>query len=627
MDYLGVCFDEGLVGNRIGFDIELYNEELACVGLGYVATEAMCINFINGQGDRFDINQEDAIMREIARLLSHNGIRKVGQNLAFDSNFMLSRYGIPVHSIDDTMIAQRILMPDYPIGLDFITSIWTDMPYYKGEGKRFYKGVGGWDTFWTYNCNDVMACLEAFPKQLRSIEQQGNLSTYRRTRKVVEPLVFMMANGIKIDVEALCEEYDVEGEVVECLRSQLCKLAGHELNANSPKQLSQYFYQEKGEKPYVFKGKETTDELAMKRLSRKGYKEAKLVLDIRGTVKNRSTYLNPEKVDKDGRMRCSYNPVGTKFSRLSSSENIFGTGNNLQNQPHEVLKFFVADTDYIIYSIDLSQAENRIVAYVGQIEPMIEAFETNKDVHSLTGSLISGKSYDLIIKEDKENVYCPLGGGDKTWRFWGKKANHGLNYDLGYKTFALYYEISERDAKIIVERYHTVYPGVRQGFHKVVRDQLSLNRTVTNLMGRKTLFMGEWGESLFKEAYSCIPQGTVGDIINERGINYIYYNQHIFKPVKLIMQVHDSIAFQIPLFCSWTEHAEMLLSIRESLETPLKVHGREFIIPADLSIGFNLYKKEMKELKGSKFPNTVEELSANLETIHKELSNDRQKSE
>ena len=358
----------------------------------------------------------------------------------------------------------------------------------------------------------------------------------------------------------------------------------------------------------------------MKRLARKGVKEADYVLQIRRLSKLRSTYLDPQKVDPDGRMRCAYNPVGTLFSRLSSSTNIFGTGNNLQNQPHEVLRYFVADDGYIIYSIDLAQAENRIVAYVGRVDTMIEAFEKRLDLHSLTGALIANKPYQEVIDEDRAGVNCHLGSGDKTWRFWGKKANHGLNYDLGYRKFALYYEIPENDGRFIVEKYHTAYPGVRNGYHQYVRQQLANGRVITNLLGRRTLLLDEWGDRLFKKGYSCIPQGTVGDIINERGLNYVYYDQEKFKDLWLLLQVHDSIGFQLPLSIGWEAHAKILLDIKKSLETPLNAHGIEFVIPADISMGYNLYKGDMKEIKGLDCPTDIPTMSKLLEDKNEGLN-------
>ncbi len=69
-------------------------------------------------------------------------------------------------------------------------------------------------------------------------------------------------------------------------------------------------------------------------------------------------------------------------------------------------------------------------------------------------------------------MMCPLGNGDQTHRYWGKKGNHGLNYDLGYKSFALKYELPENQAKVLVDRYHQIYPGVRQ-MHAWIRAKLA----------------------------------------------------------------------------------------------------------------------------------------------------------
>jgi DNA polymerase I-like protein with 3'-5' exonuclease and polymerase domains len=256
---------------------------------------------------------------------------------------------------------------------------------------------------------------------------------------------------------------------------------------------------------------------------------------------------------------------------------------------------------------------------------MIEAFETGLDVHSLTASLISGLPYQRMIDEDKAAIYCQLGSGDKSWRFWGKKANHGLNYNLGYRKFSLTYEIPENDGKFIVEKYHRAYPEVREVYHKYVIQQLSNGRTITNLMGRRTMLLDEWGDRLFNKGFSCIPQGTVGDVINERGLEYIYYNPDRFSPVRLLMQVHDSINFEIPLNIGFEEHARILLDIKRSLETPLITpHGHEFVIPADISMGYNLYKdKHMRDIKASKCPADILSLAAMLENINEELTSKR----
>mgnify|MGYP006278963627 CR=1 FL=1 len=618
MEFLYHCITEGTNGKTIYYDLEVYNEEVSCISFSVDKHEAISIPFISPHGPYFPINQEAEIWKLIATILENPTLRKGGQNIGFDAHFLLRKYGIKAKNLDDTMVAEQIILPDYPKGLDFITSIWTDHPYYKDEGKRWFKVGGTWEQLWHYNGTDSIICTEAFPNQWKSIVSQGNSRTYERQRLLIEPLVFMQEHGIRVDVEGMRTLRDEYLERIDNLQEQLNELAGKPLNPNSPDQLKKYFYIEKGYDPYKFKGSITTNDLAMKRLSRKGCKEADIVRNIRSLRKLVGNYLNLDKIDSDNRIRCSYNPVGTRYSRISSSESIFGTGMNMQNWPHDMLKYLLPDEGYVFYSFDLSQAENRIVAYVGRIRQMIDAFESGKDVHSLTGALISGKDPEEVKLEDKQDIKCSLGDGSKTWRFWGKKANHGLNYDLGFKTFALYYEIPERDAKFIVDRYHQVYPGVRQGFHSFVKQQLSKNRTLENLMGRRTIFLDQWGDNLLKEAYSCIPQGTTGDVINERGIIYTYYNQNQFRPLSLLNQVHDSTGFQLPLSLPWIEHARMLMDVKKELETPLTTHyGDTFVVPADLTVGCSLWKEgHGEELKSTQIPDDLESFAHLLEQTY-----------
>jgi len=493
------------------------------------------------------------------------------------------------------MVAQNTLFPDYPKGLNFICTMYTDIPYYKDEGKKWFKVGGSWRTLWQYNATDSAVCAEAGPNQDVDLKRQGNLEAYERQRKIIEPLVYMQERGIRVDVEGMKKMGEDYAQKIDETTDQLRKAVGYDINPNSPKQLADYFYSKRGLPAYRKRGGGvTTDDTALKRLTRKGIGEATLVRQIREYTKAHSNYLNTEKVDADGRIRCSYNPAGTRFSRISSSENIFGTGMNMQNWPHTLLRFLLFDEGYVGYTVDLSQAENRQVAYIGQVIKMIDAFETGKDVHRLTASMLFMKPYDEISDEPGSAI---IGGGHHSERFWGKKSNHSLNYDIGYKTFALVNEIQENQAKWIIDHYHMGYPEIRNNFHAGVKRQLAKDRTLTNLMGRKTLFLDVWDDSLWKAGYACVPQGTTGDIINERGLNYIYYNQDDFGPVELLTQVHDSISFQIPLSVSWEAHCNILRLIKWSLETPLEVHDREFVIPADFVMGLNFRKEEGIELK------------------------------
>ena len=262
------------------------------------------------------------------------------------------------------------------------------------------------------------------------------------------------------------------------------------------------------------------------------------------------------KLDEDGRMRCSFNPVGTEQGRISSSKTIRGTGANLQNQPPETQAMMLADPDCILINQDLGQAENRVVAYIAGEHRMINAFEKGIDIHKQTGSLISEVPIEEVTDEQRSD---------------GKKANHGLNYDLGYKSFALIYQMPEKQAKFIVDRYHSVYPGVRQ-WHNSVREELSRQaRTLVNCYGRKRVFLDRWGHELFKVAYSYCPQSTVAEKMNQDGVLFIYDRQDLFPEVQFLNTIHDSIRYQVPISVGYERNREVILCL--------------FFIPLYIAIG------------------------------------------
>ncbi len=579
----------------VAVDIEVMGTEVSCISIAHTPQSSMSIPFVRGTASYYTEEEEGNIWRALARLFENRSVTKAFQNGVFDYTFMFRRYGICIAPIVDTMIGQAITYPDFPKGLDFITSVYTREPYYKDEGKKWFKMGGSESEFYRYNAKDSAVCLEAWPIIEQVAEKQGNLDTVQQQTRLVEPLVYMHTRGMRVDKQGLEEASARAEERLGTLSEELNRLVGYEINANSTKQLQKLFYIDRGEKPYISRktGSITVDGDALKRLARKGYKEASVVLEIRHWTKLKSTYLDVV-LDKDNRLRCAFNPVGTTSGRLSSSEDIFGVGTNTQNLPEEFKEFIIADNDTVLFNVDLSQAENRVVAYISPEPAMINAFETGIDVHRQTAALIFNKPIDQISDEVGSST---IGNGSMSERFWGKKSNHSLNYDLGYKSFALVTEIPEADARFIVDRYHMAYPGVRQ-YHAWVRDRLGRGRMLENPFGRRRTFSDRWGDQLFKEAYSWIPQSTVADKINRQGLLYAYYNQEQCAPIDILNQVHDSIVFQCNFVKhTWEEIANAILCLKKSLETPIVWKGTSFVIPAEFEMGIRLSKKGLRKVK------------------------------
>lgn len=608
--YLNSCHDLPL----LGFDIEVVNEEVSCISVAKNPYDVISIPFYAEGRDHFTVDQEIAVWKELTSLLENPNIVKVGHNIAFDSTFLFIKYGIRTTNMKDTMILSSICYPDFPKGLDFVTSICTKEPYYKDDGKKWFRFGGSIHDFWLYNAKDSAVCIESLPVLEAEAQRQGNEATVERQTSILPSLVYMQGRGIKVDkvgMDKAAKEY--EWRIGE-LQEELNKTAGQVLNANSSKQLIAYFYGTKGIKPYMNRatGNVSVDAMALKRMSKKGIKEAQLILEMRHLIKIKSTYFEME-LDDDNRIRCSFNPVGTENGRLSSSKTIFGKGGNMQNLPPEMLRFLVADPGCFLYNIDLSQAENRIVAYISPEPNMISAFEQKIDIHRKTAGLIFGKPWEEISDEKGS---ASIGGGLRSERDWGKSANHGLNYDLSYRAAALIWEVPDNEAKYIVDRYHAVYPGVRQ-MHAWVRAQLNKNRTLTNCLGRRRLFTGRWGDELFKEAYAFIPQSTVADIINERGLAFVM-NNPMMRGVEILNQVHDSLVIQISYETVPVEqHAACLKAIVNSLQTPLTFRGQTFSIPADTAVGLTLNKKSLKGVPVN--GHSTNELTNVLASIHERV--------
>ncbi len=618
MQYLDQCSKR----ERVAFDIEVSGMQVSCISFSHDENTAISIPFMERGREYFTYEQEAEVWLKIAQILEDPGIECVGQNVTFDSTFLFRRYGIKSTNLHDTMIAIAVIYPDFPKGLDFITSVYTDMSYYKDEGKDFMKGAhGDEEQFWLYNARDSIVLMEAFPKMLKELEKQGNLGTYDAQRKLIPPLLYMTEHGILADKKGLeAESARVEQRLAE-IREEVNKEAGRELNLNSPKQLVEYFYGRKSGGnlgiPALKKGgKATTDENALMRLARgtvnrEPVRAADLMLEHRKLAKLKGTYLDM-KIDDDGRIRSSMNPVGNKFGRLSSSKTIFGTGANMQNQPPIMKKFMKPDEGHIAYDIDLSQAENRLVAYIAPEGRMIEAFEEKIDVHSRTASYIFNIPEEEIAEMDKEGVMCKeIGGGKYTHRFWGKKANHAFNYGQSANAFAKQMLIPDYEGKIIHNKYHLAYPGVRK-YHNWVEQELRKTRSLTNLFNRRCMFLDRWDHFLFMSAFSFIPQSTVADMINRWGLHELYFGQSKYAPVKILNQVHDSIVIQIEKEEGIKEHARCLVDICQSLSRPMSFRGREFNIPSEVTI----LKENMKD---GKEISRVNEMT--VEELEKEISN------
>jgi len=265
----------------------------------------------------------------------------------------------------------------------------------------------------------------------------------------------------------------------------------------------------------------------------------------------------------------------------------------------------------ILIEFDLAGAEWVVVAYLSGDKNMIGVVESRKSPHVATACMISSVSEELVLADhklignntnagdiaamraeflpelidlhDKDAIFLPR---SMSLRQMGKRSNHGLNYGMKFRRAALEWEIMEADAKPIVEAYSEIaYPGIKD-FWANTRAQLKKDRTMTNCFGRKVKLMGEWGNDLFDQAYSFVPQSTVVDICLQ-AMCLVYEDRSMeFVDWHLGAQVHDSIMIQVPIH-DWLVVEAICNKVIKHMSPELEYNGYKFTLGVDMKIGLN----------------------------------------
>jgi len=257
---------------------------------------------------------------------------------------------------------------------------------------------------------------------------------------------------------------------------------------------------------------------------------------------------------------------------------------------------------YLI-ELDKSGAERGVVAYLSEDANMLSVVEGDESPHTITGSLISSAPKEFVEQENKlvgnntdsDEIEVLRQGLDieEDWflprsmsiRQAGKKSNHGLNYDMKYRRFALENELQETEARTLVELYHKSYPSIRRTFHKSIQHQLNEDRTLVNCFGRRRRFMDAWGTTLFDAAYSFIPQSTVFDITRIGMVKF--FNDTSMDTIEVLSQTHDSNLFQIDLTDTQIA-AHTVVTIGLDYMNPLcRYNSKEFKIGTTLKVGLD----------------------------------------
>ena len=342
---------------------------------------------------------------------------------------------------------------------------------------------------WGYNCEDCVRTREIGEVLLNITEALKLKEVNAFQQSLFWPVLQAMNRGIRIDIQAR-KEFDRELQGETDKREQYFKdILGHPLNPRSPVQMVRLFYDDL-QLPIQINRKTKKPTLDGNALTILGIKEPiiqpllKAIAEYRTLGVFLSTFVRAS-LDDDGRMRCSYNICGTETYRLSSSENAFGSGTNLQNIPKgveakepedlelpNVRKLFIPDNGFTFFDMDLDRADLQVVVWEADDAELKAALKLGVDMHLLNAYALTGKPTPPLEElAEGHPKYLDWRMPYKKERELAKKFIHGTNYGGGAKTMSKGAGVTVKQAEYFQSIYFSKYPGIKK-WHERVEKQL-----------------------------------------------------------------------------------------------------------------------------------------------------------
>lgn len=496
-------------------------------------------------------------------------------------------------------------------------------------GLQIYNGLDCCVTF------EVMNSLEA---DLGVVPHRANVELIYGFERALQAVSFaMQRRGVRVDLawrgiarNELQQEMALHNERFQQLaeavwgiptddkgkrlnKKEPDKLDKRALNADSPKQLCAFFYEALNlPTQYKFdKGKKrvSADREALEKIMEfpAGAIFAKYIVLLRDYKKKIDVLTKA--IDKDQRMRCSYNVAGTETGRWSSSANPFGTGDNLQNWTKKMRRCVVADNGKKFVSIDLAQAESFITGGLGyrdggktdKARSYLDACRSG-DLHtSVAKDVWPELGWTGNIKADKAIAEQPF-YQHHTYRDMCKRLGHGSNYYGKPFQMSKQTKIEETTVTAFQLKYFRNFSGI-PAYHRKTAIRLQTDFFVTTALGRCRYFFGRPDDdATLRKAIAFDPQSTVGDTLN-LGMYRVWYNLELKQQkIELLLQVHDNIVFQVDDDPDDPENDSKQNAIIEQalayLDVPLTYADEVVHIGADVEVGWNWMPAKAAKGKG-----------------------------
>lgn len=535
----------------------------------------------------------DATLAALKPVLEDPAIEKIGQNLKYDM-IVLRVAGIELAGAAfDTMVASYLLEAGRRNhNLDDLAQTYLNHETIKiseligtGKDRRRMDEVPARQVA-DYAAEDAWLPIRLQPILAQQLSE-AELNSLLRTVELplIDALVELEYNGIRVDTTRLAELSRCYGQRMAGLEEEIYQLAGHRLNIASPKQLQELLFTEL-KLPVVKKTAKTgpsTDAEVLEELARVHPLPAK-ILEFRQYAKLKSTYIDalPEMVcPETQRVHASFNQVVTATGRLSSSDP------NLQNIPvrtqegREIRSAFIPSRPgWVLMAADYSQIELRVLAHFSGDAKLCEAFAHDEDIHARVASQVNNVPLDMVTREMRRAA---------------KAVNFGVIYGQSAFGLARGLGIDQDAAAQFISSYFEGYPGIEEFLNQVLAE-CRKKGYVRTILGRRRAIggvregAGRQRNLAERTAVNTVIQGSAADLIKLAMIAIYRRLRKERLSARMLLQIHDELIFEVP-----TDQLHQLAElVREEM---VGVHTLNVPLKVDIKAGPNWAAAEEVERK------------------------------
>ena len=412
----------------------------------------------------------------------------IAHNAAFEYG-MIKRHGYDCpQDYYDTMIMGVLYNENMPQGLKQTIKHRFDYQMHSyaetvGEGTmKDITAIEGYE----YGMDDAIWTLKLYNWLVPRI----NMSYYETFEMdLIKIITKHYEQGQAVDLKELDRIQAEDMQTRDIILAEFPKLG--ELNLNSPKQMSNWLFNDLGLKPFKVSkktGQPSTDKESLFELEMaygKEYPIIKAFSDIKKVETRLKLYYKPypKLVYPDGKFHAEIRQTGTVTGRFSmNSPNLQQVAKRGEGVKVRGVFIPFADKGHdCIVSIDWSQIELRVAGHVSGDPKLIDAYTTGKDLHTVSGTNISGDDYDEMIEK--------LHAGDKTAkaaRQAGKCLNFAALYLAQPKRLSAFdlLDCSVAEAEEFLMAHKKGYDKYFYDYVNKVNAELKATKAISTIFGR-----------------------------------------------------------------------------------------------------------------------------------------------